>query len=314
MATLDSAYEEVSARSRNLSSNVQKQPRLVADPAMSVQQIATVLTQYAVYRGSVDFWSLVAPPPSAPQKYNFKTVPHPLWISKTLGLAFELLDIASNTKFLSVKVQKALRGMIEQKHIAVPVNVKPEDYVDKIDVAIRVIMAMLRKIKVSVEHKTKVTRYMSNAEKTKLELVLNKISLPANYFDEEEGEGSADLLPLQHSLAETRAVVPFVAISCPNIFVRINSMSFDAPEQSSLAFQRPAHVRSCSFADLLEEAEGFVPAAVSHAPKKKDLARASADAKHDCFLQPPAGVPKAMFVTVLARHNLIPRLIHLYTL
>lgn len=288
MASLDTAYAEVAARSKSLASNTQKQMRLVADPAISAHQIEDILTQYAVFKGSVDFWSLIAPPPNAPQKYNFKTQPHHSWINKTVGLVFDLLDIASNTKLVSVKVQKALYAMIEKKSIVVPLQMKPDHYVDKIDVAIRVIMAMIRKLKGSVEHKTKLTRLLSAAEKSKLELVLNKVVLPSNYVDDEEEEGSAELLPSQVCLADNLALVPtFDSISLPDVFTKIQRMSFDVSGRSSAA-TAPLPMRSSSstFDDLLEEAKTFVPqAALLKTKKKKDVAVTSAEAvKKDLLL------------------------------
>ena len=288
MASLDTAYAEVAARSKSLANNVQKQSRLVADPAISAHQIEDILTQYAVFKGSVDFWSLIAPPPNAPQKYNFKTHPHHSWIIETIGLVFDLLDIASNTKLLQVKVQKALYAMIEKKSIVVPLQVKPDHYVDKIDVAIRVIMAMIRKLKASVEHKTKLIRFMSTAEKAKLELVLNKVVLPSNYLDDEEEEGSAELLSSHVSFAENLALVPTLDwSSLPDVFARIQRMSFDAPGRSSAATDPlPTQPSSTTFGDLLEEAKSFVPqASLLATKKKKDIAFTSAETlKKDLLL------------------------------
>ena len=64
---------------------------------------------------------------------------------KVIGLLYDFLSIAENTKLQSTKVQKALQVLYTNKvlTVSVPKNSKLEDVLDKMDTAVRILLAML---------------------------------------------------------------------------------------------------------------------------------------------------------------------------
>lgn len=94
------------------------------------------------------------------------------------------LSHAENTKLQSTKVQKALQVLYTNKvlTVSVPKNSKLEDVLDKMDTAVRIPLAMLRTLKTSETLKAKVFRMLSREEQVRIELCLDKIKLPANFW------------------------------------------------------------------------------------------------------------------------------------
>ena len=81
--------------------------RLIADPNVSVNQIQTCFESYMKHMGNSDLWHLVSPPASGPRAFNWKSPVNASWLVKTIGLLYELLLVAPNSKFLSTKVTQA---------------------------------------------------------------------------------------------------------------------------------------------------------------------------------------------------------------
>ena len=158
--------------------------RLVADPMITVSQIQDIFQNYMTYKKTGDLWSLVCPPPSGPTSFGWHTPVCGPWISKVIGLLYDFLSIAENTKLQSTKVQKALQVLYTNKvlTVSVPKNSKLEDVLDKMNTAVRIPLAMLRTLKTSETLKAKVFRMLSREEQVRIELCLDKIKLPANFW------------------------------------------------------------------------------------------------------------------------------------
>ena len=226
--------------------------RLVADPMITVSQIQDIFQNYMTYKKTGDLWSLVCPPPSGPGWHTPVCGP---WISKVIGLLYDFLSIAENTKLQSTKVQKALQVLYTNKvlTVSVPKNSKLEDVLDKMDTAVRILLAMLRTLKTCETLKAKVFRMLSREEQVRIELCLDKIKLPANFWspssEEELGKPKsvctaivpyeaeakslpgASRLPLALSLPEAKkckveekepvSIMPHSLKPVPSIFERI---------------------------------------------------------------------------------------------
>ena len=119
--------------------------RLVANPLVSVSQLEDVLHSFMKHRQTGDLLSLVCPPPAGPQNFGWHTPPSGPWLSKAIGLLYDLVGLASNTKLQSIKVMKAMQNL--HRGNVLTVSGKPEDVLDKCDLCVRVLMSMLRTAK-----------------------------------------------------------------------------------------------------------------------------------------------------------------------
>ena len=115
------------------------------------------------------------------------------WLSKVAGLLYDLVGLAPNTKLLSSKVVKALRVLLERKQLELrPRQGSTQDILDRIDLTLRILLTMVRTLKTSPSTKTKVYRSLSIQEQQEVDMILEKVCLPAEFvsqgFDPEEGD------------------------------------------------------------------------------------------------------------------------------
>ena len=82
----------------------QKHFRLVADPSIAVSRIESTLQGYMDHCESKVLWNLVCPPASGPSVVSWQRQPNPEWLVKTMGLLFDMVIIAPNTKLQGAKV------------------------------------------------------------------------------------------------------------------------------------------------------------------------------------------------------------------
>ena len=182
-------------------------PRLVANHDMSVRDITRVLTSIMNHYQCTDLWSLVAPPACGPQQFSWKTPPRGGWMVKCAPVLYELAEIAPNTKILATKMRSALLILWKQKSLTyTEKNMTENDAFDRIDTAVRVVFSMFRTIKDGLDEKLRIFRHLSGEEIQKLQLVLDKIKLPAK-GTYEDVEDDADEIPVDRSMA--LAIVPY---------------------------------------------------------------------------------------------------------
>ena len=176
--------------------------KLKADPSVTVAQIALGLSSYLKFCGTTCLWTCLCPPSSGPLNYGWKTPPHGPWISKKIHLLFEMVGIAPNTKLLQQKVQKAMRILYAQKEMTLPEGRRLDDMLDKMDLALRVLLSMLRQLKVADAQQTMFPSWatmLSDKEMFALKCVLAKIKLQFEAYgkcddadEEEDGNGTDD--------------------------------------------------------------------------------------------------------------------------
>lgn len=107
MASLDAVLvERQKALQLAKAETATKQFRLVADPALNVSEICSVLNNFIGYQKMADLWVLVCPPASGPISFGWHTHPNGDWISKCANLLYDLLQLTPNSKFSSTKLQK----------------------------------------------------------------------------------------------------------------------------------------------------------------------------------------------------------------
>ncbi|CAE7502011.1 unnamed protein product [Symbiodinium microadriaticum] len=241
--------------------------RLIADPSITVDDLAKIFGKYLEYKGSRDLWSLISPPPGGPSQFHWHTPVNGDWTAKVSGLLFDLLDLAPNTKLLGTQVIAAFRFLHANKNLMLPES-RTQSHLDKMDMAIRLLMSFLRQLKVNDSLRARVT---GASDLMKINLCLEKIQLPSWY----QGEAPDMVPPAAKKAKQASASRPVELPSMPSIFDRIlggrGKTQHEKPKAPTKPLELPSKktVKGCKPSDLLVEAMNFVPRQVSQATGKK---------------------------------------------
>ena len=249
MACLEAAFAERKEASNQKKAEGAQKVRLVANPLVTVSQLEDVLHSFLKHRQTGDLLSLVCPPPAGPCNFGWHTPPSGPWLSKAIGLLYDLVGLAENTKLHSSKVMKAMQNL--QKMNVLTVTGKPEDVLDKCDLCIRVLMAMLRTAKTNENLRSRAFRLLIRDEQVKIEMTLDRVSLPPAFWvpeDEEKPKGalmgdmfqddargsSLSIVPAQQGSAQKMPQVSTGVgsgegwLQMPAIFARLDGQEEDA--------------------------------------------------------------------------------------
>lgn len=223
MAALEAALKEkLDLLAEEKSLKMKSKVRLMADPQVSPAAIQQVLTDFLRHKETKNLWSCLAPPPTGPVQWGWHTHPQGDWMLRVSGLIYDFLALVPNTKLHSTKVVKAMKSMVDEKVMEVQV-IKPktkDQMIDMMDMTLRVLMNMVRTCKTNPASKNRVMRTLCKAEQVKLELILDKVVLPAEVMqgsamvclDEDEEQQQVDMQPLPPAKAEACLdIVPFKA-------------------------------------------------------------------------------------------------------
>lgn len=312
MAALEQALQQrlqhqAEDRAQRQSSRV----RLVADPSISVSSVQGVLTNFLVYKGTKDLWMLIAPPPGSPSSFSWHTQPQMDWLAKTAGLLWDLVSLAPNTKFLSSTLTKSLHNMISQNDLEVNVNKakgqSTQAEVDRLDLTIRILLAMLRTIKCNPKERIRMQRQLGKSGCQALEMLLEKVTLPpemlsgaSDAVQEEKPVLLNTTVPKKdlEEVADNTAIVPFTGQTgksagaktgglrpLPKIFATINGKTETKTAQVESAGSTPCStIKLPSFASqVLSSAQGYQPDAsqVPTGKKKVQSAKGSTPKKNN---------------------------------
>lgn len=154
-----------------------KKLRLVADPRIEPEGIATCFAAWLTFCGVKDLYETLVPPAGCPQTWSWRSRPQAHWLVAVAGLFYDLIkNVCRNTKLWKTHIRAALDIMLKQGKLKVrDVKVAFEDYKDKVDLTVRILLQMYRKVKYQEQTYKQITRKLSHAEKKKLDLVLNEI-------------------------------------------------------------------------------------------------------------------------------------------
>lgn len=177
--------------SAKLGQNVQKGPsrkRLVADPMVSVQDLKEVIMLHCSWKDSKKLYDLVCPGESGPRLLGWQTRPHPMYMYKMAGLCFDILKLAPNTKLMSNKLIMAIKTLIGS-HIENSTKKSDTEFSETCDQMIRIALSMYRTVKRDKEFYSATCRALPKDHMLKVQVVLDKITLPTDYLEvEEEGQ------------------------------------------------------------------------------------------------------------------------------
>lgn len=308
MAALEALVQEKLKQDKEeKNSKLANNPRLVADPNMSVTALQYAVKSYLVHKEMQDLWRCISPPPGTPNTYGWHSTPNGEWLCKASGLLFELLGVADSRKLI-----KALKCLHEQKDLVVHFNHhgKPsslQDELDKYDFTIRVLMHMVRKLRASHQLKTNVCRSLCKRDVTTLQILLDKVVLPQEFILDEYARGEEDgwltTVDTHPAPADLGIMVPeeppnkkpkdamgknpknaLDLEEMPGIFGKILGRTMEVCEaEPKDSYQMVPFVQkkgSKNMDAVLEEALNYIPEAFQKlAPKEKAKAKAKANSK-----------------------------------
>ena len=197
--------------------------RLVADKGISVASIQSILSEYMRYKESPDLWCLVAPPPTGPQTFGWQTNPSGDWLCKTAALLYDLVGLAPNTKLQSIKLWKCLKSMYLNKelHLDTKKGYSVDDWLDKLDLTIRILLNMIRCLKCNEGQRLKVQKSMTSKDWSRVEHVLERVQLPPELLaasslcqDEDEDVSSLKTISVHNEHAAASGIASSAA-ECP---------------------------------------------------------------------------------------------------
>ncbi|OLQ04278.1 hypothetical protein AK812_SmicGene12667 [Symbiodinium microadriaticum] len=111
---------------------------------------------------------------------------------KVVGLLYDLLVIAPNSKLLAVKVRSTLESLHRTNDLTIAVQKgrTDSDQFDKLDLTIRLLMNHIRQVKQDDKLRSRLWRLLTRAEQLKLELCLEKVDLQLTFEPESKSEGA----------------------------------------------------------------------------------------------------------------------------
>ena len=201
-----SAYKAMSALQEALGENLPKNTwakkvRLVANPIIEPSDIASCFVSWLAFCSVADLYETLVPPAGCPQTWSWRSRPQAQWLVSVAGLFYDLIkNVCKNTKLRKLHILRALDLMLKQGKLKVrDAKVAFEEYKDKVDLTVRILLQMYRKVKYQEATYKHIARKLSPTEKKKLDLVLNEIDfgpdvahVPGTLPQEMEEEKHAD--------------------------------------------------------------------------------------------------------------------------
>ena len=215
-SNLDAKLSEAHEKGRSRSDRLSK-PRLVADPGTTHKDIMDAVRNFLNAKDTKDLASLVVPHGLRVMKWN-STVDSD-WLLKVAPLVYDILSFAANSKISGKKTGEALRKLLVGSEIKNSTNKSDKDFVDHINMLIRIALSQYRIIKVDLKEREKTMRRLEKPDKTRFNLILEKMQLPADFeVEETDDEKDVPLMSPPVSKSDSRdslAVVPYTS-EAPN--------------------------------------------------------------------------------------------------
>lgn len=238
--------------------------------------------------------------------------------------------------------------MIDSKNIALGSHKGSEqDYIDKVDMAIRVQLNMCRQMKQRMTVRNKVLRNLGSKERARVSLVLEKVQLPDELLELEENVmepesnkevtskdvQNLELVPFEEASAPKangqlgngpgksalQSAEGFGILALPPVFQRLSQQGVGDPKPAAIALpEKPSMSGTCVNQEVLAKAMAFVPAQVHQSGAKAKGKTATAQQKSvEQKKQPKAKTqakkktkkkhPKKKPATVNAAKKLVPK-------
>ena len=145
--------------------------RQVADPSLGVGDFMRILRAEMSSCNSWDLFAYLGHPTAAAF-----SAPHPGWMTKTSSLCYRFCSVAPNGIVSSSKLKQAILKLNHEQKINFT-RFHEEDFADKCDYRIRILLSQFRCLKQKVEEYKRCMRKCSEQEQECIERVLNIMNL-----------------------------------------------------------------------------------------------------------------------------------------
>ena len=168
--------------------------RVCADSTVSVADVQTCITAHLRDRSTTDLWSIIVPGPDGPRTWSFRSKPDGRWMARFACLAYDLVcDVCKNTKVLRRVLVPALEACILAGVVTNTSGFEKTKFIDNVDVTVRIALSWYRQLKVSKDSRARAFQRLSEQEKKKVMMVMDRIELNADEAEaaaEDGGDGS----------------------------------------------------------------------------------------------------------------------------
>ena len=176
--------------------HVQRKPsnkRVCADSTVSASEVQGCLTTHLRDRNTTDLWSCIVPGPDGPRTWSFRKSPDGRWMARFAALAFDLVsDVCRNSKILSRVMIPAIQACVLNGVVTNNSGQDEAKFTASVDVTIRILLSWYRQLKVCKKKRETAFRRLSEAEKTKVAMVMDKIELNEDEVAEAADEGGSE--------------------------------------------------------------------------------------------------------------------------
>ena len=181
---------------------IASQKRLVADPSIGVMDLMKVLRVWMAQNTKQDLLVAVSCPGSC--QWSWKTAPNPTWMKQVHDLMKEFFEkVAPNGVLPSAKLKAAISKMCADAKINKS-KMHDQDFADRCDNVIRIVMAQFRTVKKSMEEYQRLMRKATPEEKDAIDSALSVLKVSI------EDAAVQDAIPPDEP-STSLAIVPYKA-------------------------------------------------------------------------------------------------------
>lgn len=215
--------------------------------------------------------------------------------------------------------------MIDSKSITLGSHKGSEQaYIDKVDLAIRVLLNMRRQMKQRVTVRNRVLRNLGTREKARVSLVLEKLALPPELLEQEEDFVEAESIKevnclewvpvepekvpkakeqLGHGPAKSaqESIEVFGIVELPSVFKRLSEEVEGAPKPFAMLF--PQKPKSWSEQAIVAQAMAYVPPQVHQSGSKAKRKKTTDESKSSEKKEQPKAKKQAKKNTKKKQHK-----------
>eukprot|EP00438_Fugacium_kawagutii_P010128 Skav208969 [mRNA] locus=scaffold1134:72994:74259:+ [translate_table: standard] len=263
----------------------QSKLRLIADRSISVSSITHKLSSFLKEKQTKDLWSLLSPPPTGPQSYDWHTYPCPEWVCKVSPLLYEMLEICPNTKLTSSKVVASLKSLVENRDLELHcTRSQDQKYkLDRLDFTLRVVLNFLRTLKSDKMQRSKCQKSLCANDWLKVQLCLDRVHLPAELLSassrdslEEEEDTPNRIIHVAQAedemalalvpVPDKKPVIPSSSSKLkplPAVFLRLSAEVGVATTKTGQGSNTPATAKPSWMTQVLQKAASYEPKVTS---------------------------------------------------
>ena len=178
------------------------QKRLVADSSIGILDLMKVLRVWMAHQPRQDLLVAVSCPGAC--QWSWKTAPNPTWMKQVHDLMKDFFEkVAPNGVLPSAKLKAAITKMCADSKINRS-KLHDQDFADKCDNLIRIVMAQFRTVKKSLEEYQRLMRKATPEEKDAVDSALSVLKLST-----EEGAAAVQAAEPPGEPSTSLALVPY---------------------------------------------------------------------------------------------------------